>query len=113
MKLTQEDFDQMVEEAKPAIMAAFKDEVTKSISWEMRNKAIELIRADIEAWVKKEILPEVADHLAASKDGILSVAKKATDEISGELAKSMCETLTEKLSNSWSKRAVFEALFSK
>lgn len=111
MNLTQEDFEKLVEEAKPAILNAFKEEVTKSISWEMKSKATELIRAAIEDWVKAEILPTLAEHLIASKDGLLSVAKKAADEVSDEIVKGLVASVKEKMANSWNRKAVFEALF--
>jgi len=107
------EINDLLEAAKPSIIQSLKDELTKSISWDAKAKVINAVNAHIEEWVKKEILPQVAEELVSQKDGIISIAKQIGPKIAEVMTEAMEAELRERLKEPYKRTKFFETLFGK
>lgn len=112
MQLSQEQIAAILKDATPNIIEGLKEEVKKAVQWQLQDTASRLCKTEVEEWMKQEIVPEIRKTLVENKDGLVSLAIAATQEINRALAESMGAELKKKLESQWERKKVFEALFT-
>jgi len=109
--ITVEQINEMLEAAKPSIVESFKKEIKDSISWDVKNTASKIVVEETTKWVKENIVPELIKQLVESKDGLISIGIKSSDEIVKILCESLTTALSEKLKDSWRRKEVLGKIF--
>lgn len=109
--ITAEQINEMLEAAKPSIIEGFKQEIKSSISWEVKNKAAEIVADETAKWVKENIVPEIVKQLVESKEGLISVSVKLAPMMVESLVTAMADEFKNKMQNSWDRTKIFEAIF--
>lgn len=113
MQLTPEQIAAILDDAKPSIIAGLRDEVIRQAKWTVSDTAGKIINEEVVAFVKTEIIPEVQSALTESREGLVAVAVDAANTIAVELATALAKDLKTRLENSYNRKQIFEALFSK
>jgi hypothetical protein len=111
--MNNDEVNALLDAAKPGIIKSLQDELTKTISWDAKSKIINTINAYIEEWVKKEILPELANELATQKDGMLLLGNQMGPKLVEIVTASMTVELETRLSDSYKRTKFFENLFGR
>ena len=111
MKLSPEQVQEILDAAKPDIIKGLKEEVVRQTQWDVTSKAGELVRKEVEAFVAKEIIPEVQALLAEQKTGLVALAIPLAETVMAGLAKSLSEAAQKNLESSYNRGKIFEALF--
>jgi len=62
-------------------------------------------------FVQEQVAPEIITSLEAKKSQIIEAAIMAADQMAEDLAKGMAATLAERLGTSYSRAAIFKAMF--
>lgn len=107
-----DEIERLMEAAKPSIIESLKQELTKHISWDVKNAAAKLIGDHITQWIKDNVIPDVTEQLVAGKNGFLAIAGTLGPAIVEEVVKSMTLALSEKMKSSWERKKIFEAMFA-
>lgn len=110
--MTQKEVNELLEAAKPKVIESLKEEIAKTITYDVTAAARKAISDHVAEWVAENVIPEVTRQLFESKDGMISVGVKLADNLSDELVKSMTTTVAENLKQSWTRREVLQKLFS-
>lgn len=108
--MTSEEIDSLLEQAKPNMIKAVTDELVKSVGYDVRAKASALINAHVEAWVKENVLPEITTQLVESKESLVSLGVKLGPAIVDTVVHSLTTEVSERLTKSWERKKIFEAL---
>lgn len=112
MQLTPEQIASILEEAKPDIIKGLRDEAVRQAHWEMNPVVSKLINDEIVTFMTTEIIPEVRMALVDGKDGLLSVAIAAANQVAVDLATALTKDLQAKLEQSYKREQIFKALFT-
>lgn len=108
--LSAEQIAEMLEAAKPSIIESIKADVKQSISWEVKETCAKEVRTHVEAWIKENVLPEVTAALVESKEGLIAIGVKLGPAVVDAVVIEMTKSVAEKLSKSWERKKIFEAL---
>jgi len=108
--LTEIQINEMLEAAKPSIINGFKEEISKNITWEIREKAAAVIQKEVEAWVKENVIPEVLKGLTERKEGFIGLGVEFGQQAVQLISQSMTDTLKKKLESSWERKKIFTAM---
>lgn len=111
MNLTQEDMQEIVKDATANLKAQLTSDLTRRLDAEVTHAAANTIREYVQEWVKENVLPDVEAILIEGKTSLVNTASASANAMCDELSKSMTETLKVKLSKSWDRSKIFEALF--
>jgi len=108
--LSPEQIQEMLEAAKPSIIESIKADVKQSISWEVKEQCAKQVRVHVEKWVIENIIPEITAALVESKVGLISIGASLGPAIVDTVVQSMTKEIGEKLSKSWERKKIFDAL---
>lgn len=111
MKLTPEQVSEILEAAKPDIIAGLKEEVVRQAKWDLNDKAGQMVRAEVERFVGEEIVPVIREQLIESKEGLISLAVPLAETIVTELAAKLAQDAKKNMENSWDRKKILDALF--
>ena len=64
--IEQERLNQMLQNALPEVVEAFKKELTSQVVWKARDEAAKIVSDEVTAWVKENVLPELKRSLDES-----------------------------------------------
>lgn len=109
--MTTEDMDELLNAARPGIVESLKEELTKAITWDAKQRVINLVNAHVEEWVKANILPEITNELVAGKDGMIALGKTLGPAIVEHVTKGIALQVAETMKESYKRRQFFEAMF--
>jgi hypothetical protein len=109
--LDEKAMEELLEAAKPSVIEGLKKELSNSITYDMKNKVVGEIGKYVEEWTKRELIPEIANHLIESKEGLISIGKALAPALVQEIVKAMTISLSENMKQSWTRGEVFKALF--
>jgi uncharacterized membrane-anchored protein YjiN (DUF445 family) len=108
--LSQEQIDNIIENAKPDIINSLKTEAVKTITTNFNYAASNLITEAVKKWTAEEVIPEILSSLTESKDGLIQVGVKAGTEIVEEFAKAMTMQIKESMESSWKRQNLIKTL---
>lgn len=111
MEFTKEQFENILNEAKPSIISAMKNQIIQQSEWKINEITRNLIIEVVTEFMNNEIIPSVKENLIANKDGIIAGAIKATTEISEVFATGLAQTFKDKMEKSWDREKIFKAMF--
>jgi uncharacterized protein (DUF1778 family) len=111
MKLTPEQVREILEQAKPEIIAGLKAEVIQSARWDLSQEAAKLVKTEVEQFIAAEIIPIVKQNLIESKEGLISLVAPMTEQIMVALANELAQQAKKNLEQSYKRREIFKALF--
>lgn len=104
--------NELLDAAKPGIIESLKNELTRSITYDVKQAAMEEVKKTVVAWVTAEIIPDVVKSLVEYREGLISIGPKVGAAIVDEISKSMILTASENLKQSWNRKVIFEKLFN-
>jgi hypothetical protein len=107
---TPEQIQELLDAAKPSVIETIKNDLIRSVTYDVQDTAARLIKAHIETWIKENILPEISKQLVESKESLISVGVAAAPQLVQQLATAMTEALAENLKSQWERKKIFEAL---
>ena len=110
--LTQEQISEAVNDVLPSVLCALKEEIKETAIRQAQSTLQEQIRLAVTEWIAANMVPEIHKSLTESKDGLVALVPKMAETITDLLVESLREELTQKLSRSWDRKRVFEALFT-
>jgi prophage antirepressor-like protein len=102
--------DEALKGAIPAVVESLKNELKRSIDYDVKQKAQELISGYVTDWMTEHVLPEIGETLVAMHEPLLESSRNLAQGIADVLTESLIEQVKKALSDSWSRRQVFEAL---
>ena len=109
--ITPEQMNEMLEAAKPSIVDGFKKEIAQSITWQVKDRAGELVRKAVEDWIKENIIPEIYKELAESKDSFISIGTALAPLMVEQLTEALANSFKGKMEQSYERRAISTAWF--
>ncbi len=109
--LTQEQINELLEQAKPSIIEGLKKDVADCISWSTKQEAGKIISQTVSDWVKENIVPEITKSLIEGKDGLVSSGISLAPMMVEALTAGMLADFKKKMESEWERRKVFDALF--
>lgn len=77
-----EEMNALLDAAKPAIIESLKQELTRGITYDVKQAAMEEVKKTVIAWVTAEVIPEVVKSLVESREGLISVGPKLDLQLS-------------------------------
>ena len=101
---------ELLDAAKPKVIQSLQEELTRSITYDVRSRAATEVSDHVTAWVKENIIPEVTAALIESKEGLISLGVQIAPKLVDVLTASFIEGVSEKLKNSWERRKIFESM---
>jgi len=110
--LTQDQVNELLEQAKPSIIEGLKREVSSSVTFVMKDEAGRIIREHVTAWIKTNVIPELTSQLVEGKDGLIKAGKLLADAVCEQLVTAMATDLGKKLTNQWERKKILESMFS-
>ncbi|WP_116521028.1 hypothetical protein [Achromobacter insuavis] len=108
--LSQEQIQQAVSDAMPDVLRGLRREIEDRLVREAIQTASMSVTAQVNEWVKENLVPEVLKALTESKDGLIAAAPVMAETMVQALNVSLQETITKKLESSWERKKIFEAL---
>ena len=111
MKFSDEQIKELLDAARPDVVAGLKQELTKSIEWEAKNSASRVITETVNAFMVEEIVPEIKRRLTEDKEAIIATALVGAPQMAEALAASMLATMKTNLESSWKRGEIFKKLF--
>lgn len=111
MQLTPEQVQEILEAAKPDIVAGLKKEIVSQAVYDITKIASQLIKDEVTKFASTEILPEIRQSLTESKKGLVSLVVPVAEAVTTELAAALVSDLKRKLESSYSRSKLLEALF--
>ncbi len=111
MNLTEEDMKAIVSEATANLKAQLTANLTTKLDSDVTWAASQAVREHVQEWVKTNVLPDVTAILIAGKASLVNTAANAAEMMCDDLAKSMADTLKERLGKSWERKKIFDAMF--
>jgi len=109
--ITEQQINELLEAAKPSIIEGFKTEIKHSITWEVKNKAAQLVADATEVWIKENVIPEIVKELSESKSGLIAIGAKLGPAMVEVLTQNLIAAVSEKMGKSWERNKIFEAMF--
>ena len=109
--ITPEQMNEMLEAAKPSIVEGFKKEIAQSITWQVKDRAGEIVRKAVEDWIKENIIPEIYKELAESKESFISLGATIAPMMVQQLTEALAGSFKERMESSYERRAIFKACF--
>jgi hypothetical protein len=109
--MNSKEIQSLLEAAKPSIINSLKEELIRSLDYNVKQKAIEEISKFVVDWIKEEVLPEVKKELVESKESLISIGIKSAPEISNLIASELTKALKANLEQSWTRKKILENLF--
>jgi len=103
--------EEMLKQAIPKVIESLREELTRSVSWEVKNKAIQTVQDFVVEWVKTNILPEVGNELVGMKDELVEEGKRSVSTMVTEVSNALGEHLRKQLEQSWTRGQIFKAMF--
>lgn len=110
MKLTTEQMEAILEEVKPDILKSLKEEAVRNISNNFTYAASGIISEAVKKWTSEEVVPEIIQHLAESKEGLIQIGIKATEEIVEDFSKAISSQIKETMESSYKRSELFKKL---
>ncbi len=110
MKLTQEQIETILDELKPDMLKALKEEAVKNIQNNFTYAASGIISKAVEKWTAEEVVPEILKHLTESKEGLIQIGIKSAEEIVEGFSKAMTAQIKETLESSYKRSDLFKKL---
>ena len=90
-----------------------KDRLKESLQYAIDNDTREMMHLKVKEFLKAEISPVVDRELLANKDGILKAIIQASAVMGNALAESLIADFKKRISESWTRQKVLDALFGK
>jgi hypothetical protein len=111
MLLTQEQIQEAVSGAIPDILTGLRNEIAESAIFQARQTAYSAVQKAVTDWVNENLVPEILQTLAASKEGLIASAPQLANCITSSLVEAFSESVKKKLESSWERKKIFEAFF--
>lgn len=109
--LTQDQIQEMLEAAKPSIIESLKKELSQSIGYEVKEELRRQVQKCAQEWITSNVVPEVTRQLIEEKEGLISAALQLAPAMNALLVEAMTKEISERLSQSWNRKKIFEAMF--
>lgn len=103
--------EELVALALPSVIDGLKKDLSSRIEWQVKEDAAKLVSAHVQEYVKQEILPAITLQLIESKDGLIALGGTLGPAIVTALTEAMLAELQKKLTASWDRAKIFEAMF--
>jgi len=97
--------------AMPAVLARMKQDVLDRVSRECANVATEEAMKATREWVLAEIVPEIRAQLEAGKPALVAKSAGIASDLGDALGKALVEQATKSLANTYTVKAIAEAMF--
>lgn len=110
--LTAEQIEQAVSDALPNVLNGLRREIQETALAQARQTALNFISKAVQDWCQQNLIPSVHATLAESKDGLIAMGPLLAEKTSALLVESITKDLSEKLSKSWERKKIMEALFA-
>jgi len=107
--MTEDELNKFLAENRDRIMEASRDAIIDKIKHSMQWNIGDHVHGTVNAFLKDEIVPEIAKLLAEQKEGILKAAKQSAIALSNTLAEKMTEQAVKSL-DGYQAEEVFKAL---
>lgn len=111
VELTEEQRKQIVDAAAESIRATAIKDATERLSHYIQDTVHSTINEEVTAVLKAEIVPLVQAEIIANKPVLVEAAVLAAHDMAAMLRDAMVNTLTKKLADNWSRKAVLETFF--
>ena len=108
--LTQDQINQAVSEAMPDILAGLKREISENAIYTAKQAAWTAVQAAVTKWINENLVPEIIEVLAQSKDGLVASAPLLAQSVNAAMVEAFQDTVKKKLESSWERKKLFEAL---
>ena len=112
MELSQEQIQQIVQEATESLKLKLKSDLMAGLEPAIRSTAQQAVRQHVERWISENVLPSVTIMLEEGKASLEASAIEGASLIAEELAEAMKKSAHTSLQSSLYRRRIFEALFS-
>lgn len=103
--------DELVELALPSVLDGLKQELTRTIDWQVKERAAKLVGDHVETWIKENILPEITSILIESKEGLIQLGAKVGPALVEEMTAALLAQFKKNLEQSWDREKIFSAMF--
>lgn len=103
--------EELVALALPSVIDGLKKDLSSRIEWQVKEDAAKLVSAHVQEYVKQEILPAITLQLIESKDGLIALGGTLGPAIVTALTEALLAELQKKLTASWDRAKIFEAMF--
>lgn len=88
-------------------LAEMETRIKEEFKWSLPNT----VAKECNAFIAEHVAPEIRAHLFKNKGAIVESAKKAADEIGNKITQALLEKVEDKISESWTKSKILDALF--
>ena len=109
--IASEKVQELLEAATPSIIEGLKEEVKRSIIWQVKDDAAKLVSEQVQTWVKENILPEVVKQLVESKEGLMQISAQLAPKLAETMVTSLAESFKENMESSYKRRDMFTKMF--
>jgi len=110
MKLSTEQINSLLDEAKPALLDSLKNDILSSVSWQLNDAVKNILRDEITKWMSEEIMPEIMKELISSKESLISLGVEFAPNMVKAISESMTDKMKENL-DGYNRSKIFKALF--
>ncbi|AGZ32681.1 hypothetical protein [Burkholderia pseudomallei] len=108
--LTQDQINQAVSEAMPDILVGLKREISENAISTAKLAAWSAVQTAVTKWINENLVPDIIEVLAESKDGLIASAPLLAQSINAAMLEAFTDTVKKKLETSWERKRLFEAL---
>jgi len=81
------------------------------VTWEIKQKAAEIVAKETTKWINENIIPELIAYLVESKNGLLQIGAKLAPRMVEELTKILIDGFKKKLESSYERGLIIKSLF--
>jgi hypothetical protein len=110
--LTNEQIEKAVADAIPNVLVGLRREIEETALYQAKQTALTCINKAVQDWCTENLIPGVKEALVESKDGLIALGPLLAEKTTEALVASITADLSEKLSKSWERKKIMEALFS-
>jgi hypothetical protein len=111
LELTDEQMRDVLAKATREICDGAVKSATTSLAHSIEWSAKETMQAEIAAFLKEHVVPQMQEQLLVQKSAIIEAAVLAAHDCAEMLRASMVTELTKRLSDDYKRREIFKAMF--
>jgi uncharacterized protein with von Willebrand factor type A (vWA) domain len=102
--------DEALKSAIPTVIESLKDELKKSVTYEVRSAAEKVVVEYVTDWMKEHLLPEIGEMLATMSEPLRKSTKLLAEDFADTLAENLIAQMQKNMEDSWTRKKIFEAL---
>ena len=110
ISLSEEQIQNLIEKSMPDIKKSVVENVASRMSWTVSELLATQVKEFVTAWVKENILPDLATYLLTNKDMLSGVAKETAPKVAQLFGEAMADSIKKNLESSYNRQKIFEAM---